>query len=332
MSKRRKRRLKPFIRKVFFLIIVVVLALFIYNLFFNNGNYGLTKKVISSVNSYTSSYKEKFDKYNNCMAEEYSDNDLTEELKNKISETNQFFSKYSISVGYEEPTSKFTYKYNENTKYYAASTIKMLDALHIYDKASQGELKLTDTVTYQAKHAAGASVKMGGKKYGDKIKLKDLVSYAVIYSDNIAHLMLLDYIGKPTLREYGKSLGAKYTLNTDNFGEMTVDDALIYLEALNKYLNTNTEEAKELQSYFIKSEQNYLNFPDKNVEAVQKYGEFPGYYHENGIVYVERPYLVSILTNYGNNEKIIRTINSKVLELHDTFNQERANRCSQLLN
>ena len=98
-----------------------------------------------------------------------------------------------------------------------------------------------------------------------------------------------------------------------------------------KYFNTNTDDAKELKSYFVKSEQNYLNFPDKNVEAVQKYGEYPGYYHENGIVYVEKPYLVSILTNYGNNEKIIRTINSKVLELHDTFIQERSNKCSELL-
>ena len=37
-------------------------------------------------------------------------------------------------------------------------------------------------------------------------------------------------------------------------------------------------------------------------------------------------------TNVDNNgDKIIRTINSKVLELHDTFIQERTNKCNELL-
>ncbi len=328
--KNKRRKLKPFIRNVI-TILIIVIVIFCFAKFIKNDESNIMKKMISNVNNYLTNKNEKLKEYEACLSEEYSEKDLTDNLKNKIDETNSFFSKYSVSIGYEEPVSKFTYKYNENNKYYAASTIKMLDALYIYEKASKGEINLDETMTYQAKYLAGASLKMGKKSYGDKVKLRDLVNYAVIYSDNIAHIMLLDYIGKSTLRDYGKSLGAKYTLNTDNFGEIVVDDALIYLEALNKYLNTNDDNAKELKSFFIKSEQNYLNFPDKNVDAVQKYGEFPGYYHENGIVYVDKPYLVSILTNYNNNEKIIRTLNSKVLELHDTYNQERINRCSKLL-
>ena len=330
MKRRLRKPIRRFMRLVFLIVFIIAIFL-IFDYFNKNSTINFVDKVVNIVDKYFDDKKEKYEKYDKCLSQEYNEDDLTDNLKDKIEETNAFLRKYSASVGYIEPVSKFTYKYNENRKYYAASTIKMLDALYIYDKASKGEIDLDKTVTYQSKHLRGASLKMGSKKYGDKIKLKDLVSYAVIYSDNIAHAMLLDYIGKSTLREYGKSLGAKYTLNSDDFGEITTDDALAYLIELNKYLNTNTEEAKELKSYFVNSQQNYLNFPDKNVEAVQKYGEYPGYYHENGIVYVERPYLVTILTNYGNNENIIRTINSKVLELHNTFIEERSNKCSELL-
>lgn len=330
MKRRLRKPIRRFMRLVFLIVFIIAIFL-IFDYFNKNSTINFVDKVVNIVDKYFDDKKEKYEKYDKCLSQEYNEDDLTDNLKDKIEETNAFLRKYSASVGYIEPVSKFTYKYNENRKYYAASTIKMLDALYIYDKASKGEIDLDKTVTYQSKHLRGASLKMGSKKYGDKIKLKDLVSYAVIYSDNIAHAMLLDYIGKSTLREYGKSLGAKYTLNSDDFGEITTDDALAYLIELNKYLNTNTEEAKELKSYFVNSQQNYLNFPDKNVEAVQKYGEYPGYYHENGIVYVERPYLVTILTNYSNNENIIRTINSKVLELHNTFIEERSNKCSELL-
>ena len=138
---------------------------------------------------------QKYINYNNCLLEEYNDKDQTENLQNKINETNQFLSKYNTSVGYQDTLTKFNYKYNENKVYYAASTIKMLDALYIYEKASNGELDLNETMTYSSKYLRGASIKMGKKSYGDKVKLRDLVNYAVIYSDNIAHAMLLDYIG-----------------------------------------------------------------------------------------------------------------------------------------
>lgn len=334
MAKRRKRKVRLSLKIIIFLIAIFLCVLsffyvknFLTNISINNN----INKLIAKIEHNNEEKVQKYMKYNNCLLAEYNDDDNTDELQNKINETNEFLSKYSASVGYQDVATKFTYKYNENKVYYAASTIKMLDALYLYEKAAEGKVNLDEKMTYTSKYLRGASLKMGKKSYGDKVKLRDLVSYAVIYSDNIAHAMLLDYIGKSTLREYGRSLGAKYTLDSDDFGEITINDALIYLNALNKYLETNTEDAKELKSYFINSEQNYLNFPDEKIEAVQKYGEYDVYYHENGIVYVNKPYFVSILTLHGNNEKVIRNINSKILELHNTFNEQRLNRCKSVL-
>ena len=337
MAKKKKRNNKKMKLSTRIILLMIAIFLIVISYFYLNEkvDFMITNtninNIMDKVNSNNEAKVKKYEEYNNCLNEKYNESDNTENFVKKIQETDEFLSKYRVSIGYENPDTGFVYKYNEGKKYYAASTIKMLDALYIYENASNGNLELTDTVTYQRKHLLGASVKMGKKKFGDKVKLKDLVNYAVIYSDNIAHLMLLDYIGISNLREYGHSLGAKYTLNSDYFGEITVDDSLAYLNALNAYLNTNSEEANELKSYFVNSEQNYLNFPDDNVEAVQKYGEYDGYYHENGIVYVEHPYLVSILTTHTNNEKLIRSINSKILELHNTFYEERTNRCNLIL-
>ena len=206
----------------------------------------------------------------------------------------------------------------------------MLDAIYIYEKAFNKELDLDEEMTYSAKYKWGASTIIGKKKYGDKIKLRDLVKYAIIYSDNSAHIMLLDYIGKGTLKEYGKSLGAKFTLMGDQFGSISAYDSMVYIEKLDKLIETNTADAKELKSYFVDSEQNYLNFPDENIEAAQKYGEYEAYYHENGIVYAKDKYYISILTLHGKNEEVIRTINSKIYELHKTFHEERVKTCEQI--
>ena len=140
--------------------------------------------------------------------------------------------------------------------------------------------------------------------------------------------MLVDYIGFKKLKEYGNSLGAKYTLvGGDIFGEINVNDAMIYLKELNSFIENNEELGEGLKKYFLDSEQNYLDFPEQNIEAGQKYGEYELYYHENGIVYAEHPYLVSILTTEGKKESIIRDINKHVYDLQNELYKIRENYC-----
>ena len=215
--------------------------------------------------------KERQEKYQSCLNEEYNDNDDSDVLIKKVKEVSSYLNKYRVSVKYQDVKTNFEYNYNSKGVYYAASTIKMLDAIYIYEKAQEGQINLDEEMEYTSKFKWGASTIIGKMKYGTKIKLRDLVKYAIIYSDNSAHVMLINYIGKSNLREFGKSLGAKYTLDSDYFGQISVDDAIIYLRELNKYLSTNTEDANELKSYFVESEQNYLNFKDEGIDAAQKY-------------------------------------------------------------
>lgn len=270
-------------------------------------------------------------KYLNCLNSSYSffeDSEVilaTENLKRYIE------SNYDGSLLYEDLNSGFSVGINTNKIYYAASTIKVLDALYIYDKVSKGELSLDSELLYTKEFYINSSVVLNKVKYNTKITLRDLVSYAIVYSDNSAHAMLVDFIGKDKLKEFGNSLGATTTLNsTDNFGQINVTDAIIYMKAINEFINNNGELGEELKSFFVQALYNSLEISELNIIAGHKYGYYGSNYHEIGIVYDDNPYVIAILTLEGskhNVDEIISDINQKVYELHKLFNEKKVKIC-----
>ena len=269
--------------------------------------------------------------YNNCINEKYNENDLDLFINDKIAEINDYLSNYQVSVAYYNPVSTFSYNYNSNQVYYAASTIKMLDAIYIYENAANGLINLDDTITYKKENKLSASAMMQNYNVGDSVSIRNLVKYAIMVSDNSAHDMLINYIGKSNLKEFGESLGAQSTLiGNDEFGSITTYDSIVYITELNNFINNNPTLGNELKSYFIESDQKYLEIDNLNITAAEKYGQYGNYYHENGIVYASNPYFISILTTEGNNdfESIIRNINMKIYELNNLFYSDRLARCN----
>lgn len=268
--------------------------------------------------------------YEECLNQELNEKDTSEEIQSYITELNDYLKKnYKLSVQYEDLTFGYKYEYNKQTVYYAASTVKLLDALYIYTKASEGELNLDTTLKYTAKYRRGASKEMAKYKYGSKVSLKNLVKYAVTVSDNTAHYMLYDYIGRTKLKEFGKQLGATKTLVGDMFGSINTNDGIAYLKALNDFINNNEELGLELKQYFLDAEQNALKIDEYNILAAHKYGEYSSYYHDIGIVYDEHPYAIAILTLEGkkNYEKKISDVNKRIYELHNMYYENRKNYC-----
>lgn len=269
--------------------------------------------------------------YQECLSNSYNELDNTDTINNKINEINNYISsKYNASVSYKDLTNGFVYNYNADKVYYAASTIKALDGLYIYTKAANGELDLNEKIIYSSRHKRGYSAGMSNHKFGEGVTLRDLVKYAITVSDNAAHEMLVEYIGKSNLREFGKNLGATYTLyGGDNFGSITSTDALIYASAINDFIDNNKVLGEELQSYLISAAQNGLTIGE-DILAGHKYGEYENYYHDYGIVYDIHPYVISIMTAEGwrsNFQAVIKDINAKVYELHNLYYENREDVC-----
>lgn len=269
--------------------------------------------------------------YKNCLTRAIDNKDTSEEIASYLDDLDTYLSDYDVSVSYEDLNLGYSYLFKPNETYYAASTIKALDALYMYTLASEGQIDLDETMTYTKKYRWGASAYMKNIKYGTKVKLRDLVKYAVKVSDNSAHQMLISYIGYSKLKEFGENLGATKTLSGyDNFGYINVDDAIIYMKALNEFFNNGGELGEELKQIFLEADQNDLALPAHDIQAAHKYGQYSEVYHDIGIVYDKNPYVIAILTKEGNRkdyEQIIKDINEHVYKLHTLYHNNRENIC-----
>ena len=146
--------------------------------------------------------------------------------------------------------------------------------------------------------------------------------------------MLVKYIGYSNLKAFGQSLGAQYTLTSgDNFGNLSANDGIIYMKAIYNFINQSGELGQELKSYFVQAEQNDLEFPDLQIQAAHKYGQYSEFYHDIGIVYDEHPYVIAILTREGKKdfESIVKDINSHLYKLHTLYIENRQNYCHTLV-
>lgn len=272
------------------------------------------------------------EKLDECIQKKFADKDLTQDIKEKIEEINTYIDKnYNASVVYEDVSTGFKYTYNEDTLYYGASLIKLVEAMYIFDEAEKGNIDINETITYTSNYKKTYSIGMEKYKIGDEVSLKELISYAIMYSDNSAHFMLSDYIGKENLKKYGKSLGAIYTLyGTDTFGSQTAFDTNIYLEHAYEIIENNDEYGPLLKEYMMNTYYNSLYLKDEeNNNVAHKYGWYSHYYNDIGIVYEGRPYLISILTLHGNDnyEDVVKDIHEKVNELHNLFYENRKDAC-----
>ena len=145
-------------------------------------------------------------------------------------------------------------------------------------------------------------------------EIEPYINKAISVSNNNAHHYLVNYIGRENLKQYGQSLGAINTLSgNDNYGNTTVMDQVIYLKKLYELSKNNDK----LRSYFINDYVNYLELG--NIDIMHKYGFYNQYHHNVGIVLDNSPYIVVILTEYGQNSNkynIINSISKKVYEYH----------------
>ncbi len=323
-QKEQKNRLKKIIPLSIGVLFCLVL-LFVFIVVAKNEKF-----VFQSLNQIDITYDNRPSLVEACMQEAVSleDNPVIQAKENELN--TYLSSTYKASVSYE--INGYNYSYRSSELYYAASTIKALDALYIYTHASYGDLSLDETMTYSAKYQRSSSKGLASYPYGSQISLRDLVKYAVVYSDNSAHIMLLDYIGQANLREFGVShVGAVHTLSfSDSFGYLTSWDGLSIMRGVHQFIENNGELGSELQGYFLSAEQNDLEMPDLGILASHKYGEYGSVYHDMGIVYDTYPYIVAIFTAEGakkNHEDIIRDINRHVYSLHQTIYAEKENIC-----
>lgn len=193
----------------------------------------------------------------------------------------------SISVWIQDIISGQIYTYQPDNGFYCASTLKAPYALWLCQKDEAGLIDLNATVGSAtgwelispmiAKSSNGAAHDLGQMWPG---------SVETGFSDFLAELGFASPEGCEVVEE-------------GIHGWVTGEDGGRAMRALYDYFETGTDEAKQLQQAFLAADHDLLYCP---AAAAKKYGSWDQALHDMAIVYAQRPYIISMFTDWGDAE------------------------------
>lgn len=195
----------------------------------------------------------------------------------------------TVSVWLQDLTTGDTYTYGESAGFYCASTLKAPYALWLAIRDEAGEIDL-DT-------------EWNGSTGWDRIYTMITVS-----SNDAAHGLAgmwpatADSGFQDFLTQLGFAApeGCEITQEEGIHGWITAQDGGLAMRALYDYFETGTENAEQLKQTFLDAQHDYLWFP---APAAKKYGSWDNAFHDMGICYGERPYILSVFTSYGTQDE-----------------------------
>ena len=316
-----KNHFKSLIVLFLILIVVCIFFLWVQSENYHQVSYFEEEPVFQETNM----QKEVDAYYQNCLASPY----VSEKTRSLIQEFLDKYQNDTFAVYFEDIHNQYTILKNENTVYYGASLIKLLDATYLTRQAMADEISLEETIEYQAKHQRAYSIGMTDYHYGDKVRLYDLIYYAIAYSDNTAHEMLYEYIGVETLREYASSLGVSLTVNQEeHFGNLTVTMANNILKEVYDILLLDNEYSELLLKSMNNTYFNSLNYD--GIEILHKYGSLDPNFHDIGIYNdSDYPYFISVMSLIGEQESPnqITTIHQEIRDIYKSNLLDKTSYC-----
>lgn len=238
--------------------------------------------------------------------------ELNEAMENLIE---QYKGNNEIGIVYKNFSTGYRYAQEDKHYFTAASTIKVVYAMKIYDRIRNGELSKDADIYYNPKFLEEGNGQITNNTKQDSYKLDYVIQNMIQYSDNTATNMLMGNSATASafvvkyLAELGVTLPqAEAQKNRITPAMMEVVWTKLYKERdkypeLIKYL----EDSKEGE--WIKE-----GIPDKKVAS--KYGAIETNYHDTAIVFGDKDYILLIYTNnLRNSGQSIKDIAKKIDEI-----------------
>lgn len=242
--------------------------------------------------------------------------------KKVSAELNKYIKKSGgrVTLQYRDLVTGDTFQLKGKTASRAASTIKLPLALYIMEQADKGKINLNQKLKYKSYHYYGGSGVIQKDRVGTYYTIQELVKKAMIYSDNIAFIMLKEKVGQRTFIKYMKSVGGQYAYpNGQNL--TSANDLTIYMKRLYQF-SEKSARGKELVGYLKKTVYN-TTIPRgiKGTSVAHKVGMIPmvRIYNDAAIVYDKTPYVLAIMTkgiSYEKSQKVIAGLAAIVNKHH----------------
>lgn len=209
--------------------------------------------------------------------------------------------KDQMSFYYKDLVSGYSIEFRADEIYQTASVIKAPYVKYLLESGVDLTKKLKMT------KKQGGSSHIDEKPLGTEFTVKELMEYAIRYSDNTAYYMLNEEFGFKGFNTDAESLGIasnaanKLTLvfPKPRFGYLSARDAGLYFEDIARYIETGGEKAKLLKTWLTSTTVTGMlaDALGNTYEVAHKYGEQGSQaYHDAAIVYAPKPYVLTILS------------------------------------
>lgn len=201
-----------------------------------------------------------------------------------------------ISVYLQTANEDFSYSYEGDKVRRTASSIKLPFIAYLMTLADKGQVNLDEKLTYTSNFKVDGTGIIQFEPIGTQYTIKHLSELVIRYSDNVAYLMLLNYIGEPNFVQFLSQLDANSPNNR-------VFSTPIILTKSMEYVCKNKDSSQNIQMLFDWLQDS--TFDDgvavglPGVDVAHKTGWMPMYAVSNDIAFVKdekRPYYITIMT------------------------------------
>ena len=320
---------------LFLLLLLITNIILLYPYFFkNNKKLAEDNYLYLRINKPDLDLEKKLaEKKQKCYITPLSESLLSEKLINDIRELNTFFrnDKLNYSYYYEDLNSGYSLSIDEDKEIWAASVIKAPVVIYIYDLASQGKINLDEMLTYTPAFYAGGTGVIQNHKYYSKYSIRTLASYAIKYSDNIAHRLLIKRFGMNNILNYWRQKGSTSLFENGNlYSNFNAIDGYIVMKELYNFANSN-DYGKELLDFFKQAKPNFIVGND-GIEIAHKYGWGQSSLHDMAIIFDDNPYVLVVFSKRGKTSysNFFKQVSQKIANIHMQYNEEKNNYCSNL--
>ena len=208
------------------------------------------------------------------------------------------FNYYDISLAYCDLETGFRIMLNPDTHYYSASVIKAPYMLYIYRLALAGKADLEKTLTYTEKYRREGTGALKNMEYGTEFTVEELIGYCLEESDNSAFAMLKELFPEDGYEQFAASLGEVHAEDAKAKGgpQICCVSALAFSRAIYDIIEEKNPYSENLYTHMTSS-RNAMIYGGDGSEVVRKYGWYEGFFHDMAVVYGEKRYLLTIMTN-----------------------------------
>lgn len=200
-------------------------------------------------------------------------------------------------VFFKDLTSGKTFGINEDLQVPAASTVKVAVVLYTSNLVSRGELTWNERLTYYSDRdwQGGAGTLQYTAKDGDTFTIRELAEKAITLSDNVAWKMLEARLGKNNIINFMREIGGQ-TVYPGGLNISTPRDNATYMEAALNFSKASPEGEKLMFDLAHTIWNTGLNRYITEVQVAHKEGDIMGVADDVGVVYAERPYILSLMS------------------------------------